>query len=47
MLDTTPIRALMPPEKISYKYFSAIKSHLKCRLSKFILLQKDASEDQQ
>lgn len=47
MLDTTPIRALMPPGKIACKYFSAIKSHSKCRLSKFILLQKDATKDQQ
>lgn len=37
MLDTTPIRALIPPEKISYKYFSAIKSYLKVYLSKIIL----------
>lgn len=47
MLDTTPIRALVPPGKIFYKYFSAIKSHLKSYLSKFVLLQKDASKDQQ
>lgn len=47
MEDTTPVRALIPPGKISYKYFSAIKSHLKGYLSKFILLQKDASKDQQ
>lgn len=37
VLDTTSITELIPPGKISYKYFSAIKSYLKGYLSKFIL----------
>lgn len=47
MSDTAPVTAPIPPRKISYKYFAAIKSHLKSYPSKFILLQKDAPKDQQ